>query len=87
MYFVSEGKAYIRDGGVYRNVGFTAKNKVIVTKELESITMVRGDVTVEELPNAVELTEKEVIAKLGLSEENPIEVIKEKPKKATTKKK
>lgn len=87
MYFVSEGKVYIRDGEVYRNVGFIAKNKVIVTKELESITMVLGDVTAEELTDAVELSEKEVIAKFGLSEENPIEVIKEKPKKATTKKK
>lgn len=86
MYFISEGKVYVKDGEAYRNVGFTAKNKVITTSELESITMVKGTVVKDNLDNYTPLTQNEVFARFGLSEDNPIEVIAEAPKKTTKKK-
>lgn len=80
MFYVSDGKVYIREGDRYRNVGFTAKDKVITRRELESTSVVMGTVVVDTLNDPVPLTREEVITKFGLSENNPIPVIK-KPRK------
>lgn len=76
MFYVSDGKVYIREGERFRNVGFTAKDKVITRRELESTSVVMGTVVVDTLNAPVPLTREEVITKFGLSENNPIPVIK-----------
>ena len=42
MFYVSDGKVYVREGDHFRNVGFTAKDKVITRRELESTSVVMG---------------------------------------------
>lgn len=32
MFYVSDGKVYVREGDHFRNVGFTAKDKVITRR-------------------------------------------------------
>ena len=76
MFYVSDGKVYVREGDHFRNVGFTAKDKVITRRELESTSVVMGTVIVDTLDNPVVLTREEIITKFNLSEENPIPVIK-----------
>ena len=71
MFYVSDGKVYVREGDHFRNVGFTAKDKVITRRELESTSVVMGTVAREE-----------IITKFNLSEENPIPVIKKSRKKS-----
>ena len=75
MYYISNGKVFEKEGEVYRNVGFSAKNKVIVTQELESVTKIKGTVKAKSLENPILVTETELFAKLGLSEDKPIELI------------
>ncbi len=72
MFYVSDGKVYVREGDHFRNVGFTAKDKVITRRELESTSVVMGTVVVDTLDNPVVLTREEIITKFNLSEENPI---------------
>ena len=73
MFYISEGKIYEKnEDGYFVSVGFNAKNKVIVTKELESITKVVGNVKKKELPGGQPFTLDEIVRKYNLSEENPI---------------
>ena len=81
MFYVSDGKVYVREGNHFRNVGFTAKDKVITQRELESTSMVMGTVVVDTLDDSVALTREEIITKFNLSEKNPIPVIKKFRKK------
>lgn len=85
MFYVSDGKVYVREGDHFRNVGFTAKDKVITRRELESTSVVMGTVVVDTLDNPVALTREEIITKFNLSEENPIPVIKKSSKKSRKK--
>lgn len=80
MFYVSDGKVYIREGNRYRNVGFTAKDKVITKRELESTSVVMGAVVVDTLRDPTPLTREEIITKFNLSEGNPIPVIEEAQK-------
>ena len=80
MFYVSNGKVYIREGDRYRNVGFTAKDKVITRRELESTSVVMGAVVVDTLSDPTPLTREEIITKFNLSEGNPIPVIEEAQK-------
>lgn len=82
MFYVSDGKVYVREGDHFRNVGFTAKDKVITRCELESTSVVMGTVVVDTLDNPVALTREEIITKFNLSEENPIPIIKKPRKKS-----
>lgn len=82
MFYVSDGKVYVREGDHFRNVGFTAKDKVITRRELESTSVVMGTVVVDTLNAPAPLTREEVITKFGLSENNPIPVIKKSSKKS-----
>lgn len=82
MFYVSDGKVYVQEGDHFRNVGFTAKDKVITQRELESTSVVMGTVVVDTLDNPVALTREEIITKFNLSENNPIPVIKKPRKKA-----
>lgn len=75
MYYVSDGKVYIKDGSTYRNVGITAKDKVITHHELESVTVVPGEIVVSALTEPVALTLDELIKKFNISEENPVPII------------
>lgn len=75
MFYVSDGKVYIREGNRYRNVGFTAKDKVITRRELESTSVVMGTMVVDTLSDPTPLTREEIITKFNLSEGNPIPVI------------
>lgn len=80
MFYVSDGKVYVREGDHFRNVGFTAKDKVITRRELESTSVVIGTVVRNTLDNPVPLTREEVIIKFNLSENNPIPIIGEEKK-------
>lgn len=79
MYYVSNGKVYIKEGNAYRNVGFTAKDKVITRRELESTSIVMGSVVVDKLDSPIPFSEEEIIAKFNLSEENPITLLEDIP--------
>ena len=81
MFYVSVGNVYVREENHFRNVGFTAKDKVVTQRELESTSVVMGTVVVDTLDNSVALTREEIITKFNLSESNPIPVIKKSRKK------
>ena len=78
MYFIEDGAVYVWDESLnaYVNIGITAKNKVRVVKELESISVVRGTAKKKELQSTIPYTLEEIIVKFGVTEENPLEAIK-----------
>ena len=84
MFYVADGKVYIPESGRFRNVGFTAKDKVVTRRELESSEVILGTVVVDTLHDPIPLTREEVIAKFNLSEDNPIPLIEEKKSRKKT---
>lgn len=72
MYYIVDNKVYTKEGDGYRQVSLTAKDKVVVRRELESVTVTPSETVREELPGAQAVTLEEIIAKFNLSEENPI---------------
>ena len=75
MFYVSDGKVYIQEGERFRKVGFTAKDKVITRRELESTSVVMGTVVVDAISDPTPLAREEIITKFNLSENNPIPVM------------
>ena len=72
MFYLSDGKLYIREDEGFRNISVTGKNKVVVTKELEGYTVIPSDTVVEDIKNPARVTIEEIIAQFHLTEENPI---------------
>lgn len=72
MYYIVDNKVYTKEGDGYRQVSLTAKDKVVVRRELESVTVTPSETVRDELPGAQTVTLEEIIAKFNLSEENPI---------------
>ena len=87
MYYIENGKVYVKEGDAYRNVGVSVKNRVIVTKELESVSVTAGTELVESLKRPQVATLDEVIAKMGITEETPLIAEEYKPIPKETKKK
>lgn len=83
MYFIKDGMVFQETDRGFVELSITAKNKVIVTPELESITIEESEHVEASLEGASTATFEEVIARFGLSEENPI---KAKGAKAPAKK-
>ena len=84
MFYVVDGSVYTeRADGKYVNVEITGKDKVIVSRELESVTVNEGDVVIDDVGSALPCTLNTIIAKFNVSEANPVPFAeKPKPKKA-----
>lgn len=78
MYYISGNKVYVKDGNAYRQVAITAKDKVVETRELESVTVTPSDTTVKKLSGATAATLDEVIKRFHISEDNPVKVASSK---------
>lgn len=81
MYYIEGSEVYIRDDKGFRSVTITAKDKVTVTRELASITVIPGERVVEALADLTPHTLENIARKFHLTEANPIgcEVVLEPP--------
>lgn len=85
MYFVVDGSVYAeREDGKFVNIEVTAKDKVTITRELESVTVTEGDVVIDSVEGAIPCTLATIIAKFNVSEQNPVPFA-QKPKKKASK--
>lgn len=80
MYFIKNGAVYVKDGEVYKNVGISVLNPdpVMITETLKkkSISVTNGTVTTDTV-DAGAYTIDEVIAKLHISEDSPLDILSE----------
>ena len=76
MYYIHKGSVFKKNNkGAYVNVSILAKNKVIVTKELESITVNENPkCIIDDVEDKTPYTLEEIQTKFNLSEENPIPI-------------
>lgn len=85
MYYIKDNRVYEPHEKGFVEVSIEAKNRVVTTSELESITVTPSNYVVDKLDGATQATIDEVMARFSLSEDNPIKA-KGAPKKAPTKK-
>lgn len=81
--YLANGNVYmVGEDGLAHPTDVTAKDKVIETRELESVTISPQKKTVKLPKGAVPVTTDELIRKFGLSEKNPIKFKAARGKKA-----
>lgn len=83
MYYIKDGMVFEPCEKGFVEVSITAKNKVITTTELESITVTPSSHVETSMYGASMATIDEVMAKFALSEDNPIKAKGVKKKTAT----
>lgn len=91
MFYIDEkNRVYQKIGDEFVRVGVEAKNKVIVTKELESVTVVTSSEKVKSVEATRLASLDDLIAIFHIDEDHPLVVEEKKapaPKKATPAKK
>lgn len=87
MYFIKDDMVFQKTDKGFVELSISAKNKVIVTPVLESITIEESEHVEASLEGASTATFDEVAARFGLSEDNPIKAKgSAEPKKSSKKK-
>lgn len=88
MYFIKDGMVFQKTEKGFVELSISAKNKVVVLPELESITIKESEHVEASLDGASAASFEEVAARFGLSEDNPIKAkgVKNTSAKKTAKK-
>lgn len=77
MYFYDKkGLLWKQENDGFRNVGVTVKEKLVTFRKIENITVIPGVAKVVDLPDAIPITIREAVSRLGISEQLPLEPIK-----------
>lgn len=77
MYFCDKhGLVWKQEGEIFRNVGLEVKEKTVTFKKLESVKVLPGTVTASSLNEAIPLTLRQAVSKLKISEDSPLEPLK-----------
>ena len=78
MYYCDkQGLIWKREGDVFRNVGVSVIEKEVTFQRIEQIKVTPSPVTVPAIPDAIPVTVREAIRKLGISELTPLEPLKD----------
>lgn len=85
--YIAEGSVYVvGDDGACHGADVSAKDKVVETRTLESVTVSPRDAEVALPKGARPVTVDEMVAQLGLSEKNPCPFKGAEPKTAKARK-
>lgn len=89
MYYCDKnGLVWKQEGEVYRNVGLSVTEKavtfkkkakipeIVTFKKIATVKVVPSSVVISHIPDAVPVTIREAVAKLGVSELTPLEPLK-----------
>lgn len=77
MYYCDkQGLIWKKEGDVFRNVGVSVTEREVTFRRIEQIKVTPSSVTVPSIPDAIPVTVREAIRKLGISELTPLEPLK-----------
>lgn len=78
MYYCDkQGLIWKKEGDVFRNVGVSVTEREVTFRRIEQIKVTPSSVTVPSIPDAIPVTVREAIRKLGISELTPLEPLKD----------
>lgn len=78
MYYCDkQGLIWKKEGDVFRNVGVSVTEQEVTFRRIEQIKVTPSSVTVPSIPDAIPVTVREAIRKLGISELTPLEPLKD----------
>ena len=78
MYYCDkQGLIWKKEGDVFRNVGVSVTEREVTFRRIEQIEVTPSSVTVPSIPDAIPVTVREAIRKLGISELTPLEPLKD----------
>ena len=78
MYYCDkQGLIWKKEGDLFRNVGVSVTEREVTFRRIEQIKVTPSSVTVPSIPDAIPVTVREAIRKLGISELTPLEPLKD----------
>lgn len=78
MYYCDkQGLIWKKEGDAFRNVGVSVTEREVTFRRIEQIKVTPSSVTVPSIPDAIPVTVREAIRKLGISELTPLEPLKD----------
>lgn len=78
MYYCDkQGLIWKKEGDVFRNVGVSVTEREVTFRRIEQIKVTPSSVTAPSIPDAIPVTVREAIRKLGISELTPLEPLKD----------
>lgn len=77
FYCDKNGLVWKQEGDVFRNVGISVVEREVTFRRIEKINVTMGVITVPSISNAIPLTVREAIKKLDISEQSPLEPLKQ----------
>lgn len=78
MYYCDkQGLIWKKEGDLFRNVGVSVTEREVTFRRIEQIKVTPSSVTIPSIPDAIPVTVREAIRKLGISELTPLEPLKD----------
>jgi len=73
MYFCDkDGRVWRKEGEGFRSVGIEVEEEVVTFRKIKAIRVLPGEVVMPSFPNALPLSVREAVSRLGISEDNPL---------------
>lgn len=77
MYFRdAHGRMWLKTDNGFQNIGVTVTEKVVTFRKVDTVKVIPSPVVVPSLEGAVPLTLRQAVSRLGITEENPLEPLK-----------
>lgn len=77
MYFMDScGRMWLKTDNGFQSIGIAVKEKTVTFRKVDSVQVVPSPVVVPALEGAVPLTLRQAISSLGITEESPLQPLK-----------
>lgn len=77
MYFKdAHGRMWLKTDNGFQNIGVKVTEKTVTFRRVDSVRIVPGSLVVPALEGAIPLTLRQAISSLGITEESPLQPLK-----------
>lgn len=77
MYFKdAHGRMWLKTDNGFQSIGIAVKEKVVTFRKVDTVKVIPSPVVVPALEGAVPLTLRQAISSLGITEESPLQPLK-----------
>lgn len=77
MYFKdAHGRMWLKTDNGFQNIGVTVTEKIVTFRKVDSVQIVPSSIFVPALESPIPLTLRQAISSLGITEESPLQPLK-----------
>ena len=77
MYFKDKaGRMWLQTDNGFQNIGVSVKEETVIFKKIASVEIIPSPVVVPSIEGAVPMTLRQAVSRLGITEESPLQPLK-----------